>query len=91
MIVLVLAIAVLLALYLSLMIHAVRGRGIKVPGVPEPLWVLALATFDPLIVGAYLLFVVFGVARRASWRKWMYGLSSSQTILSALVTKYGDR
>lgn len=71
MIVLVLAIAVLLALYLSLMIHAVRGRGIKVPGVPEPLWVLALATFDPLIVGAYLLFVVFGVARRASWRKWV--------------------
>jgi hypothetical protein len=68
---LVLATAVLLALFVTLILHAIRGRGTKVAGVPKPLWVLALVTFDPLIFGAYLVFVVRGVARGASWRKWV--------------------
>lgn len=71
---LILSTAVLLALFVTLMVHAVRGRGTKVPGVPRPVWVLALMTFDPLIVVVYLLFVVVGVAKNTAWRMWIvYG------------------
>jgi len=72
---LVLSTAVQLALFVTLAIHSLRGKGQQVPGVPRLLWFVALLTLDPLVVVAYLLFVVVGVAKQAAWRSWLvYGV-----------------
>ncbi|MFK7740610.1 MAG: hypothetical protein AB8H80_09830 [Planctomycetota bacterium] len=61
----------LLAMFAALFIHAAMGKGTPVSGVPKLLWMVALLALDPLVAAAYAVFGVAGVARHASWRRWL--------------------
>ncbi|MGC6487177.1 MAG: hypothetical protein ACON4Z_06005, partial [Planctomycetota bacterium] len=79
---------VVVALFLvlfGLTVHAMKGVGAAVPGVPRWLWVLGFVTFNPLVVLSYVAFALRGVAAQAPWRRWVVYVATTLGLLTWLL------